>query len=164
MASNGPSTTRARTFGRVPRAAVAGALAAALLAACAVPLFGEQVTGRGHLSGRGSGTARLEGSGTFYMRGCGTLTVRDSAEEADVEISGFVYSRKLPCGLRVYRGTGWVRVNSPDIMVRLDGDIDEIRVRGGGACYLRGEGRYRIRSRTRLWRPGGVYIHFDLTG
>ncbi len=149
---------------RARLAALAGALAVALVSVPAVPAPGVQVTGRGQLSGSGSGTARLEGSGTFYVRGSGTLTVRDPGGDADVEIRGFAYSKQLSCGFKIYRGSGWVRVSASRVMIKLDGDIDEISACGGGTCYLRGDGRYRVRSRTRLWRQGGVYVRFDLTG
>lgn len=164
MASKRAWSVPARASLRARRAALTGVLAVTLIFVPAMSAPGVQVTGRGQLSGSGSGTARLEGSGTFYVRGCGTLTVLDPVGDADVEIRGFAYSKQLSCGFRIYRGSGWVRVSASHVMVKLDGDIDEISACGGGTCYLRGDGRYRVRSRTRLWKQGGVYVRFDLTG
>ncbi len=123
-----------------------------------------EVAGRGQLSGWGTGVARIEGAGTFYLRGSGTLTIRDLDRDADIDVHGFGFSKRLARGLRVYHGTGWVRVSGPDAMIKLEGTIDHMTVRGKGTCYMKGEGRYRIRSRTRFWRGGGVYVHFDLAG
>lgn len=147
---------------RVAAGARRAALAAALVAALTTPAESALVAGRGQLSGSGSGTVRLEGSGAFYVLGTGTLTVRDPADDASVEIRGFTYSKRLECGFRIYRGSGWVRVSGPDAMIKLDGSIDEIRVTGKGTCYLRGDGRYRVESRVRRWRERGVYLRFDL--
>ena len=147
---------------RIPQALLITALAAALVAAWASSAHGLRLTGRGQLHGSGSGTARLEGSGTFYVRGTCVLTLRDS-EDAAVEIQGFAFARELPSGFKVYRGSGWARVSGNGAMVKLDGDIDQMFACGGGSCYMRGDGRYRVRSRTRLWKQTGVYVRFDLT-
>ena len=162
MASNSTPTALAAAHGRAMQALLTTALAATLVVAAATSAPGLSLTGRGQLSGRGAGTARLEGSGTFYVRGTGTLTLRDPGD-AEVEMRGFAFARQLPCGFKVYRGSGWVRVSGDDTMVKLDGDIDQMRACGGGTCYLRGDGRYRVRSRTRLWKHTGVYVRFDLT-
>ncbi len=143
-----------RVLGTASVALLIVALGAALCGAVTV-------NGRGHLTGWGNGVLRVEGSGSFYVRGSGTLTIRDLDRDADIEIHGFGYSRTLPSGLRIYQGTGWVRVSAPDAMVKLEGVVDDFSVRGRGTCYLQGTGRYRVRARTRIWRSGGVYVHFN---
>lgn len=164
MASMSVSKRGGMRSTRALRVALVAAVAAMLVSAPSPSAYGRSVSGRGQLSGKGTGTARLEGSGTFYLRGSGTLTVRDPGNGTEIELHGFAYSTSLSCGFRIYRGSGWIRVSGSDAMVKLDGEVEEISARGDGACYLRGEGRYRVGSRVRSWRERGLYLRFDLTG
>lgn len=163
MASTTMRGDLASAWSKAALTTLAAALAVALLTAQASPCAGACIAGRGPLSGSGTGTARLEGSGAFYVRGSGTLTVRDPGDGAQIEVHGFAFSKKLACGFRIYRGSGWARVSGSDAMIKLDGRVDAICASGGGTCYLLGDGRYRVGARVRPWKERGVCLRFNLT-
>lgn len=130
----------------------------------ASPTQAVHVEGPGQLTAWGTGFARVDGSGTIYMRGSGTLVVLDFGENADVEIHGFDFSRRLQNGATAYRGAGWILVKGPTARVSLSGGVEMLRVHGKGTCDLKGTGRYKVRHKTNPWRQVGGRIHYDLRG
>ena len=143
---------------------IAATLAVVLTFAVASPAAALDIRGTGRITAWGEGTVRVEGSGTFYVRGAGTLSLRNRDGDTDVEVHGFHYSKKTVDGVRIYQGSGWVRVSSPDAMLKLEGDIDSFTACGKGACHLGGKGFFRVHGATRPWPATDGSIRFDLNG